>query len=1324
MKSFREIWLWLKKHPARGGLLGLSISLPIIFLLTPLPARADLDDAIITILSWIFSFFVFILGNLLVKFIDLLVWVAQYNDFIDAEAVKVGWTVVRDMANMFFIVALLLTSFGTVFRFQEYRYNRMLSKLIIMAILINFSKTIAGFFIDVSQVIMLTFVNAFKDLAAGNLTSAFGVDKIVQFSQTASAQGGDINTWSIAGAMFAAVIMLFVATVVVAIFVLYLVQRIIMLWIYVILSPAAYMLSVFPGNLGSFWGTWWRDFTQYVVRGPVIAFFLWLALTIVSLSQAVTSGSILGSTPAESQVGQLGGAPSGQQDLSAFASEATTSANVLNYLVAVGLLVAGLMQAAKAGSAAGGAANRMMGNFQRWGGAMVGAPVAAGLFLPKKITRELGGGMVKRAAYTMADMGLAVGSKIPLLKGYMGKQRGKLRELRHTKDQTALENTDFNSLMAMQGFTPTEAGRANKGGASGLIITKHGKKYAKLSMKDKMKVWKNFAQDKGFKLHYDEQTGNISEEYQSARGRSLFNEAVSKNPALWSVMINDLKQQEGKANPEDFSAAGKAKYDRILKKARQQADKMTNQGINEMSTDFLTEKPGEPDSAQRARYNEDLDVRKAFVEGMARRLSNEKYQDTYDKNVIRDQRLDIMEAYENLQESGDWDYPIELYRSPDLAKESKKEGVIHEGLDAEYQRDIDKKRQQRTAERVAAYKQRGLNFHESGEYLNAPKGFYYDLDNYTLNERQRQRVEARAKAKESGEADYLSGLKTFSTGASNMLAADRELLEKAGVRLSAGGHVTNKQALARLAGLMSEKLATDIKNVEDQITNIDQEEAELRKPTGMIDASGRPLTRADQDPEKIRNIEAQRNALQTQKDIFTQTQKRLQSEKGLSDIQFINKDSYVGNRWNLIAEEATHKKLDQIDPDRSFRNSLMENMSAQELQGIAQYMRKKTGDQSLNTERAFEEYLTKGLVNIRGEKYADKAPDAVKLKEGLALAVKRQAEAKGVKLNLQDLEPEEIEAPAKVGVVTSVAGAVGRKVAEPYQAVKAGKQLEELSRGDRIAQTRKAQVSEAQAQVKSAQEKLTYEKGVLSELQKAAKPEIEKLNSEFERLEQVRKTTIDPDLAAETAKQMNAIRGQILEKQAPINAQKSRVDQSQQALEAQKSQLGEKVEESLRQEKSQEALRGNIPARPAPPTRASVAQPSAAKIQTEAPVPSPEQTAEQVVNITNNIRQEMKNILPSTPEAFRDIIKLGSASLDSALRNSLVMRSLMNNLRNGFNEVAQTKKLSSLAQTEINKRIGNLQKHVDNNDGESFKDEFSSLQRMIGSSSEGAGEGE
>jgi len=47
----------------------------------------------------------------------------------------------------------------TAAHIQGYRYNQWLFRIVLMALLVNFSKTIAGFFIDVGQVIMLTFVD-------------------------------------------------------------------------------------------------------------------------------------------------------------------------------------------------------------------------------------------------------------------------------------------------------------------------------------------------------------------------------------------------------------------------------------------------------------------------------------------------------------------------------------------------------------------------------------------------------------------------------------------------------------------------------------------------------------------------------------------------------------------------------------------------------------------------------------------------------------------------------------------------------------------------------------------------------------------------------------------------------------------------------------------------------------------------------------------------------------------------------------------------------------------------------------------------------------
>ena len=75
----------------------------------------------------------------------LLPIIAQFNNFTEIKGVQQGWTALRDLANMFFIIVLLIMSFATILKIEAYGYKQVLKKLIIMAILVNFSKTITAF---------------------------------------------------------------------------------------------------------------------------------------------------------------------------------------------------------------------------------------------------------------------------------------------------------------------------------------------------------------------------------------------------------------------------------------------------------------------------------------------------------------------------------------------------------------------------------------------------------------------------------------------------------------------------------------------------------------------------------------------------------------------------------------------------------------------------------------------------------------------------------------------------------------------------------------------------------------------------------------------------------------------------------------------------------------------------------------------------------------------------------------------------------------------------------------------------------------------------
>ena len=235
-------------------------------------------------LSWVLAAFIGMVGSLIALLTGIIIWVSSYNGFISATAVVQGWGVVRDIANMFFVLVLLIISFGTILHVQQYQMKTLLPKVILMAILVNFSKAIAGLFIDFAQVIMLTFVAAYSTAGAGNILDALGMRDITSIgvSKSDSLPGvisntSSINNFQIVVAYLLGALFALVALVVVIAITLILFVRIVMLWLLIVFSPLAYVLSVVPAGQ-KYAQQWWDTFSKYVIIGPVLAFFLWLSL--------------------------------------------------------------------------------------------------------------------------------------------------------------------------------------------------------------------------------------------------------------------------------------------------------------------------------------------------------------------------------------------------------------------------------------------------------------------------------------------------------------------------------------------------------------------------------------------------------------------------------------------------------------------------------------------------------------------------------------------------------------------------------------------------------------------------------------------------------------------------------------------------------------------------------------------------------------------------------------------------------------------------------------------------------------------------------------
>jgi len=326
-------------------------------------ASGTLGSAVALVLSWIAYIITALLGLIITALINLTIQIAQFNNIIGVPTVVKGWVIIRDLCNMFFILILLVIAFATILRQENYSIKKMLPKLLIMAVLINFSRTIFGLLIDFSQVIMLTFASSFKE-GGGWFVDMFNINAWGEIKQVTKL-GSDEETWGasswgIALAVIAGVIASIITLIVVAVMLAVLVMRVIMLWIYTIFSPLVFLGFAFP-PLKGYTDTIWKDFIKQLVVGPVLAFFIWLALTTASDS----SSAMYGLTGTSDEICVGAGA--------FFCSE-----SLQKFIIVIGLLMGGLMVAQQAGGAAGSIAGKGMdwaktpGKLAAWGGKKLG----------------------------------------------------------------------------------------------------------------------------------------------------------------------------------------------------------------------------------------------------------------------------------------------------------------------------------------------------------------------------------------------------------------------------------------------------------------------------------------------------------------------------------------------------------------------------------------------------------------------------------------------------------------------------------------------------------------------------------------------------------------------------------------------------------------------------------------------------------------------------------------------------------------------------------------------------------------------------------------
>ncbi len=316
--------------------------------------------------------------------LSFIIEIAGYNGYLNSTAVQVGWVMVRDIANMFFVVVLLLVAFGTILGLEQYEWKKMLVKFFFAAILVNFSRVICGLIIDVGQVVMITFVNGVAATAGGNLINAFNLTDILKMSQNSNAVS-DTDPKEIFAAAVGAITFSALTLGIMLVFVFMLLSRMLVLWVLIILSPFAFVLSVVP-QTEKYASQWWSEFGNHIIVGPVVVFFLWLSFAVVGNGQINSEIESNNSAPAANMPSK-GAASAG-------ISAAMSFDKIANFAIAIGILMVGAKTAQSLGTVGGSAMSKATDFAKKV--ATVGSGVAAGVWTANK-AKEGGIGLAKLA---------------------------------------------------------------------------------------------------------------------------------------------------------------------------------------------------------------------------------------------------------------------------------------------------------------------------------------------------------------------------------------------------------------------------------------------------------------------------------------------------------------------------------------------------------------------------------------------------------------------------------------------------------------------------------------------------------------------------------------------------------------------------------------------------------------------------------------------------------------------------------------------------------------------------------------------------------------
>ncbi|XOB46744.1 MAG: hypothetical protein ACKKMV_00970 [Candidatus Nealsonbacteria bacterium] len=214
--------------------------------------------------------------------------------------VKSGWDIISGLSNMFFILVFIIITLAIILKIESFEAKKLLPKLLIVALLVNFSLVFIGILVDISTIFYNTILTEENEGLPVKVINILGVDgqNIVEqlitqiialavafvvpifgpFAQLGLVLGiislgyiSNIIIWIVQSICF------FMMSGILFTYAFLFAARIYIIQLLAMLAPLAFLCSVLP-QTKKYWDEWLKTIVEWIFLGIILFLFLVLGL--------------------------------------------------------------------------------------------------------------------------------------------------------------------------------------------------------------------------------------------------------------------------------------------------------------------------------------------------------------------------------------------------------------------------------------------------------------------------------------------------------------------------------------------------------------------------------------------------------------------------------------------------------------------------------------------------------------------------------------------------------------------------------------------------------------------------------------------------------------------------------------------------------------------------------------------------------------------------------------------------------------------------------------------------------------------------------------